>query len=117
MFFNTINYRAVMISLSGSTTAGETYSLVCSATLASNNPSLPDPNIPAPTFEWFFSGPNGSAPLPSGLTPSETVLSSGTYTSSLQFSPLSQFYTGMYTCRLGAGRLVNSTMVTVTGKY
>ena len=103
------------ISPSGSATAGETYSLTCSATLSSRNPSLPDPNIPSPTFEWFF-GPNGDASLLSGLTPTETVLNSGTYTSTLQFSPLSQsLHTGNYTCRLGAGSLVNSATVTVNG--
>ena len=107
---------SVAISPSGSTTAGETYSLTCSATLHSKNPSLPDPNIPSPTFEWFY-GPNGNAPLLSGLTPMATVLSSGTYTSTLPFSPLSQsLHTGMYTCRLGAGSLVNSSMVTVNGR-
>ena len=102
-------------SLSGSSTAGETYSLTCSATLHFNNPPSPDSYVtPSPTFQWFF-GPNGDAPFPSGLTPGPTVLSSGIYTSTLQFSPLSQSHTGNYTCRLGAGSLVNSAMVTVNG--
>ena len=117
MFF-TVTYavsESVAISSSGSTTAGETYSLSCSATLVPNrNPPLPDPNIPLPTFEWFY-GPNSDAPLPSGLTPSATVFSSNTFTSTLQFSPLSQSHAGNYTCRLGAGGLVNSNMFTVTG--
>ena len=107
---------SVAISHSGSTTAAEVYSLVCSATLYPNrNPPLPDPNIPSPTFEWFF-GPNGNALLPSGLTPTPTVLNSGTYTSTLQFSPLSQSHAGNYTCQLGAGSLANSIMFTVDGK-
>ena len=116
VFFNRIaDPLSVAISPSGSTTAGETYSLTCSATLNSRNPPLPDPNIPSPTFEWFF-GPNGSASLPSDLTPTNTDLNSSTYTSTLHFSPLSQFlHTGNYTCRLGAGSLVNSAMVTVNG--
>ena len=105
---------SVAISPSGLTTAGETYSLTCSATLNSRNPPLPDPAIPSPTFEWFF-GTNGDVPLPSGLTNPATVLNSGTFTSTLQFSPLSQSHTGNYTCRLGAGRLVNSNMLTVNG--
>ena len=72
--------------------------------------------MPPPTFKWFY-GPNGNAPLPSGLTPMATVLSSGTYTSTLPFSPLSQsLHTGMYTCQLGVGSLVNSFMVTVNGR-
>ena len=95
--------------------AGEVYSLTCSATLDHRNPTLPDPNIPSPTFDWFF-GPNGNTPLPqSGVTPMETVLNNITYTSILQFSPLSQSHTGMYTCQLGAGSLVNSHMLQVNG--
>ena len=104
------------ISLSGSATAGEIASLTCSATLISGrNLPLPDPNIPSPTFEWFY-GPNGNAPLPSDLTPTPTVLNSGTYTSTLQFSPLSQSHTGNYICQLGAGSLVNNAMVTINGR-
>ena len=100
----------------GSTTAGETYSLTCSATLVPNrNPPLQDLNIPPPTFEWFF-GLNGDVPLPFGLTAPETVLNSGTYTSTLHFSPLSQSHTGNYTCRLGAGSLVNNNVLAVNGK-
>ena len=106
------------ISSSGSTqsTAGETYSLNCSAILypGNRNPPLPDPNIPSPTFDWFF-GPNGSAPLPSDLTPTATILNHGTYISILQFPQLSQSHAGNYTCRLGVGSLVNSAIVTVNG--
>ena len=112
---NSLTATSVAISPSGSTTAGETYSLTCLATLNSRNPPLQDLNIPSPTFEWFF-GPNGNAPLPSGLIPMATVLSGLTYTSTLQFSPLTQsLHTGNYTCRLGAASLVNSAMVTVNG--
>ena len=70
--------------------------------------------MPPPDFEWFY-GSNGNALLLSGLTPTVTVLTSGVYTSTLQFSPLSQSHTGDYTCRLGVGSLVNSAMVTVNG--
>ena len=121
----------VTISPSGSSTAGETdYSLTCSSTLFDPIP-LPD-NVPSPTFQWFF-GPNGNASLPSGVIPMATVLSSSnntvynttsnttsnitinTYSSTLRFSPLSQSHTGMYTCRLGAGRLINNAVVIVNG--
>ena len=106
----------VTISLStGSATAGETYSLTCSATLF--EPSRLPSDLPSPNFQWSF---NGSASLPSGVTALPIVMSSSnstseTYTSILQFSPLSQSHTGMYTCRLGAGILVNSAMITVDG--
>ena len=95
------------ISPSGSTTAGETYSMTCRATLYYR-----DPSSPLPTFEWFF-GPNGNTPLPSGLTPTPTLLSSGAYTSTLQFSPLSQSHAGNYTCQLGVGSLMNSNIISV----
>ena len=104
----------VTISSSGSSITGESYSLECSATLVDPVP-LPS-NIPTPYFEWFF-GPNGNASLPSGVTPNVTILGSGnTYTSTLQFPPLSQSHAGMYTCQLGVGTLANSTVVTVNGK-
>ena len=98
------------ISQSGSGIAGETFSLVCSITLL----TIPLPsNVPAPTFEWLY---DTSEELPSGVIPMETVWGSGnTYISTLQFSLLNQSYSGMYTCRLGAGRLAKSTVVTVTG--
>ena len=103
------------ITPSGSTgTAGETYSLTCSTTL--NSDSVPFPSdVPSPTFEWLF-GPNNSS-LPSGVTPMATVENGNTYTSMLQFSPLSQSHAGMYTCRLGPGRLANSAMVIVNRKF
>ena len=101
---------------STATTAGERdYSLTCSSILFAPIP-LPD-NVPSPNFQWSF---GGSTSLPSGVTAMPTVMSSSnstseTYTSVLQFSPLSQAYAGMYTCRLGPGRLENSVMVTVNG--
>ena len=111
------NGSSVTISLSGnSSTAGETYSLTCSATLVPNrNPSLPDADIIPllPTFEWWFFSLSGNDPL---LIPTETVLNDGTFTSTLQFSPLiSLSHSGNYTCRLGAGSLVNSATITVNG--
>ena len=104
---------------STTTTAGERdYSLTCSATLFDPVP-LPD-NVPLPNFQWSF---GGSTSLPSGVTAMPTVMSSSnstteTYSSILQFSsPLSQsLHAGMYTCRLGAGRLVNNAMVSVNGR-
>ena len=88
---------------------------MCSATLVDPVP-LPL-NIPTPHFEWFF-GPNGNASLPSDVTPMVTILGSGnTYTSTLQFSLLSQSHAGMYRCRLGVGILASSIMVTVNGKF
>ena len=104
----------ITTSSSGSNTVGASYSLMCSSIL--HNDSIPLPNnIPAPTFVWSF-GPSDSDPLPSGVTDMGTTSGDNiTFTSTLQFSSLSQCYIGNYTCRLGPGRLVNSTMVTVNG--
>jgi hypothetical protein len=104
----------VTISPSGPGIAGNTFSLTCSAKLVDPIP-LPH-NVSSPNFEWFF-GANGSASLPSGVVPMETVLKSGyVYSGALQFSPvLNESHAGMYTCRLGAGRLRNSILVSVEG--
>ena len=101
------------LSPSGPSIAGETVSLTCSATLVDPVP-LPT-NVPCPTFEWFF-GPNSNASLPSGVNPRSNV-SGYTFTSTLQFSPLNESHAGMYTCRIrtGAGRLANSTIISVDG--
>ena len=109
-----INYlsKPVTIVSSGSAIAGESYSLTCSATLVDPIP-LPS-NIPTPNFEWLF-GPNGDASLPSGITLPVTVESGNTFISTLQFSILGQSHSGMYTCRLGAGVLANSTIINVQG--
>ena len=102
----------------GSTTtiAGQRdYSLNCSSILFQPN-RLPS-DVPSPNFQWSF---DGSTSLPSGVTAMPTVMSSSnstseTYTSTLQFSQLSQCHIGSYRCRLGPGRLENSVMVTMNG--
>ena len=101
---------------STNTTAGQTgYSLTCSSTLF--DPSRLPSDVPSPNFQWSF---NGGASLPSSVTAIPTIMSSSnstseTYASMLQFSSISQCHIGSYTCRLGAGRLANSAMVTVDG--
>ena len=120
ILYSTVNFGSnfdlphiLITSSSGSNTAGAVYSLTCSSTLRFDSAPLPV-NVPAPTFEWSF-GPSGSDPLPSGVTDMGTT-GDTTFTSRLQFSPLSQSHIGNYTCRLGAGRLVSSAaIVTVNG--
>ena len=112
------NQPHVLTSSTGSNMEGEMYSLMCSSTLNSDFDLDPDGlpvDVPAPKFVWSF-GPSGSDPLPSGVTDMGTTSNDSiTFTSTLQFSPLSQCHIGSYTCRLGPARLVNSTMVTVNG--
>ena len=101
---------------STATTAGQRdYSLTCSVTLFEPS-SLPS-GVPSPNFQWLL---NGCASLSSDVTAMPTFMSSSnstseTYSSTLQFSPLSQCHAGMYTCRLGPARLTNNVMVTVDG--
>ena len=100
----------VILFPSGPSFAGAIFSLTCSAILTDPIPLPTD--VPCPTFEWFY-GPNGNASLPSGVTPTFNF-SGHTFTSTLQFSPiLNESHTGNYTCRLGAGRLISSTIVSV----
>ena len=119
-FGSSFDQPHVLTSSTGSNMAGEMYSLMCSSTLNSDFDLDPDRlpvNVPAPRFVWSF-GPSGSDPLPSGVTDMGTTSSDNiTFTSTLQFSPLSQCHIGSYTCRLGPARLVTSTMITVNGIY
>jgi hypothetical protein len=105
----------VTISPSGPGIAGNSFTLRCSAILTSPIP-LPS-NVPPPSFEWFC-GPYGNALLPSGVdvTP-RANFTDYTYTSTLHIDSLNESYAGMYTCRIGAGRLENSTTVSVDGMY
>jgi hypothetical protein len=121
MFPSLVNFgtnhsdNPVTISASGPSIAGSTFSLTCSVILIDPLP-LPS-NVPPPSFEWFY-GPHGNASLPSGVTPTETVPNYNcmTYASTLKFSPaLYESHAGKYTCQLGAGRLMNSTVISVDG--
>ena len=99
------------ISPSGSTTsiAGGSVSLVCSASIVMQS------DTPTPHFQWFFGPNNSSLPF---QTPLMTTNSGDTYTSTLQFSPLSQSQAGMYTCQLGGNaRLAARTILIINGNY
>ena len=101
----------VTISPATSTgTVGEPFAVECSVDITPN--PLPQ-NVPTPSFEWFFGGLTNTS-LPSGVTVSDVTNSGNTYTSTLQFSPLTQCHEGMYTCRLGGNeRLTANTVITV----
>ena len=102
-----VNISSLTISSSRHTEhgAGEILSIYCLVDIA-----LP-PNVPPPTFEWFF-GPDNSS-LPSGVTVLPVTNNGNTYNSTLHFSPLLIHHTGLYTCRLGSNyRLAASAMIT-----
>ena len=118
-FFNVDHVIFSPSTGSTTTTAGQRdYSLTCSSTLFELDRIISRSNVPSPNFQWSF---DGSTSLPSGVTAMPTVMSSSnstseTYTSTLQFSPLSQsLHTGMYTCRLGAASLAAHTELIVNG--
>jgi hypothetical protein len=99
----------VSIMPSGSSTAGENSTLECSASIVTQ------PDTPPPHFQWFFGPNNNSLPF---QTPRTTNGVTNRYSSTLQFSPLSQSHVGMYTCRLGGNaRLAARTTLFVNGTF
>ena len=117
LLLSTVDFENSMTtSSSGLAIAGGRFSLTCSATLI--NPIPLSANVPSPSFEWFF-GPNSNISLPSVVTRVETALDSGykIYESALQLSPLNQSHSGTYTCKLGGGRLKNSSVISVYCKF
>ena len=102
-----VDIGEVGITPSGSSTAGANFTLACSASIVTQS------GTPPPHIQWFFGPNNNSLPF----RPPMTINSgSNMYTSTLQFSPLSQSHVGMYTCRLGGNaRLAARTTLIVNG--
>ena len=96
---------SVSITASGTNTAGETYSLVCSVTVTGSTDT--------PTITWFDSMDS--------TVPSDMVSTTGSM-STLAFNPLSTSHAGTYTCRatVDGGMQTNANQgavdVTVQGK-
>ena len=90
----------VTITPSGSNTAGETYSLVCSVTVTGHG------STDTPTITWLD-------PMDSQV-PSEMVSTIGSM-STLTFNPLSVSHAGYYACiaRLRDGDGMNQAIVTI----
>ena len=110
VFLSSADIGTVTISPSQPNTAmaGENLTLECSTTID----PLPE-NLTCPIIDWLFNEENISPPY--SLTPMESR-NGITYTSTLQFSPLSQSHAGMYTCRFGGNeRLAANVTVTVNG--
>ena len=97
-----ITYTSVSVSVttipSGSPTAGETYSLECSATVSGSSD--------VPSYQWLVGPSDNRQPLNGG--------SSITINSNMvQFSTLRTSHGGIYTCQVTVGDLVAETTSTV----
>ena len=83
--------------LSGTNTAGEAYSLKCSATVTGSTDQ--------PTITWLDPMNNP--------VPSEMVTTTGSM-STLTFNPLSASHAGTYTCRATVGSTMQTATMDVT---
>ena len=92
----------VSITTSGNNTAGQNYSLLCSATVIGSTD--------LPTITWLDSMNNT---VPSGMITTAGI------TSALTFNQLAASYAGTYTCSATVGGAVQNATedVTVLGKY
>ena len=107
IFILTVDIGPVSISPSTPTTvtAGETVDLQCSVDITPH--PLPE-NTSTPEFEWFFCQ-TFSQPVTS-----TTTNNGSTYTSTVQFTSVSESDGGTYTCRLrGNHRTAVTTSVTI----
>ena len=93
----------VAIHSTGNTTAGEVYTLSCTAAVVENL-------VVVPTIQWEYS--NGS-PVEGGstFTLSDTVTSGNTTTRNLTFSTLQTSHGGEYTCRA----IINIPSIFISG--
>ena len=89
---------SVTIIPSGSPTAGETYSLECSATVSGSSG--------VPSYQWLVGPPDNRQPLnnDSSITVNSNMV---------QFSTLRTSHGGMYTCQVTVGDLIAETNSTV----
>ena len=81
---------SVSISPSGTNTAGETYRLLCSATVTGSTDT--------PTITWLGDGVEITTDSSRTVSATTSDGSNG-YSSTLTFSPLSASHAGTYTCR------------------
>ena len=87
---------SLSIATSGTNTAGETYSLECSARVAESTDQ--------PTITWLDPMNN---PVPSEMVTTTNSMST------LKFNPLATSHAGTYTCRVTAGGVTETQTSTV----
>ena len=91
-------------------TAGESFSLTCTVTLAEGDSLIGDPAV-----QWM--GPDGASidsDTPQVMTDDSTV----TYVSTLEFTPVQTSHRGQYTCRANStsGTSMDAKILTVQSK-
>ena len=93
MYVHTDPPPTVTIQASGSSTAGGTYTLNCTATIAAGLPGNPTVSL-----NWF--GPSGAAVTSgSGITLGTQATQGTTTTRTLTFNPVTVAHAGGYTCQ------------------
>ena len=115
MYVHTDPPPDVTIQASGSSTAGGTYTLNCTATIAAGLPGNPTVSL-----NWF--GPSGAVVTGGGGVTLGTQATQGTTTSqTLTFNPVRLSHAGGYTCQAtlstpDAPTRNNTTNISVIGK-
>ena len=106
-----VSISVSITSVSGTNTAGETYSLKCSATVTGSTDQ--------PTITWLDDGVEITSSDATRMVSATTMSSGGSYSSILTFNPLSASHAGTYTCRVMVGGVTASQtfMVNVNGVY
>ena len=91
---------SVSITASGTSTAGQTYRLMCSANVTGSTDQT--------TFTWLHNSSN----ITSDICRMDT--GDGSYSSNLTFSPLSVSHAGTYTCKVTAGGVTETQTIILT---
>ena len=105
--FYLVDISVSITPVSGTNTAGETYSLECSATVTGSNDQ--------PTITWLDDDVEISSSDATRMVSVITMNPGSSYSSTLTFAPLSASDTGTYTCRVMAES--QTFMVNVNGVY
>ena len=96
----------VSIAVSGTNTAGETYSLECSTTVTGSSSQ--------PTITWLDGTGEISSSNSTRMVSTTDMNSNGSYSRTLTFNPLSASHAGTYMCTARVGGAVQTVTENVT---
>ena len=96
----------VSITPSGTNTAGETYSLECSATVTGSTDQ--------PTITWLVNGCEITSDSTRMVSTTTRNSEHGSYSSNLTFNRLAASRAGTYTCRAMVGRTLEHATMDIT---